>query len=116
MNSKSTRVTQKERLKKRDEVTEALQESEYWAVIAVFLDNEHLQFVSNMLVGLRHLGSDVISDLMNLDDAVEDDDIQASIVSHLSQWTETIGTMVRILEVSRDRAWKVLDEIDGVGS
>jgi hypothetical protein len=116
MNTKSTRAAQRERLKKLDEVTEALHASEYSAVIAPFRDNEHLQFVGHALVQLRRLESHVISDLMDLDDGVEDDDIQACIVGHLSRWTETIGIMVRILVASRDRAWEVLDEIDGVSA
>jgi hypothetical protein len=116
MNTESKRAARRERQKKLDEVTEALQASEYSAVIAPFRDNADFQFVGHALIQLRRLESHVISDLMDLDDGVEDDDIQECVVNHLRQWTETIGTMVRILEASRDRAWKVLDEIDGASA
>jgi hypothetical protein len=117
MNTKSKREAQRERLKKLDAVTEAWQASEYSAVIAPFRDNkEHFQFIGHALIQLRRLESDVISDLMEIDDGVEDDDIQSCVVEHLVQWTETIDRMVRILEASRDRAWEVLNEIDGVSA
>jgi hypothetical protein len=116
MNKASTRAAQRERLKKLDGVMEAWQASEYSAVIAPFRDNGDFQFVGHALVQLRRLENHVISDLMDLDDEIEDDDIQGCVVEHLVQWTETIGTMVRILEASRDRAWEELDNIDGVSA
>jgi hypothetical protein len=116
MNTESKRAARRERQKKLDEVTEALQASEYSAVIAPFRDNADFQFVGHALIQLRRLESHVISDLMDLDDGVEDDDIQGCVVEHLVQWTETIGTMVRILEASRDRAWEELDKIDGASA
>lgn len=100
-------------MKKSNHVMEAWETSEFSAVIGPFRENEqHLRFVGNAAVWLQRLESDIISDLMKLDD-VEDDDVQACVLEHLSWWTETIGTMVRILEATRDRAWKLMDEADG---
>jgi hypothetical protein len=114
MNKASTSATQRERLKKLDGVTEAWQASEYSAVIAPFRDSQDFRFVGHALIQLRRMEDNVISDLMDLDDAIDDDDIQGCVVQHLLQWTETVGAMVTILEGSRERAWKELNEIDGV--
>lgn len=113
MKEKSTRTARRDRTKKSNHVIEAWEASEFSAVIGPFRENEqHLRFVGSAVAGLQRLESDIISDLMNLD-YVEDDDVQGCVLEHLSQWTETIGIMVRILEATRDRAWELMDEADG---
>jgi hypothetical protein len=116
MNKESVRAEKRKRQEKLDEVTEALETSEYSAVIAPFRDNEHFRYVGHALNQLRRIESQVISDLMEVNNGVEDDDIEECVVGHLLQLTEAIHRMIRILKVSHDLAWKALDEIDGVSS
>lgn len=113
MKEKSTRKSRRDRIKKSNHVMEVWEASEFSEVIGPFRANEqHLRFVGDAVVRLQRLESDIVSDLMDLDH-VEDDDVQGCVVDHLSQWTETIGIMVRILESTRDRAWELMDEADG---
>ena len=113
MKKKSTRKAARDRIKNSNHVMEVWETSEFSAVIGPFRANEqHLRFVGDAVVRLQRLESDIISDLMGLEH-VEDDNVQGCVLEHLSQWTETIGIMVRILETTRDRAWELMDEADG---
>jgi hypothetical protein len=111
MKTKFTEAAREERVKKSIEVRRAWQRSGYEAVIKHFRDNKDLEFVNAAAVAMRRLESSVISDLMELDDEVTQDDIGSCVLTHLLKWSECIGIMARMLKNSSDRAWEELDKV-----
>jgi hypothetical protein len=114
MKTKLAQAARDERLKKSIRVRRAWEQSGYEAVIKHFRDNKNLEFIGSMVIALRHVESQIINDLMELDEEVVDEEIGSCVLGHLAQWTEHLGVMAKMLKESSDRAWEELEKIDPV--
>jgi hypothetical protein len=112
MKTKLTQAARKERFKKSVKVRRAWEQSGYEAVIKHFRDNKDLEFIGFAVIALRRVESQIIEDLMELDEEVLDEEIGSCVLKHLAEWTEHLGIMAKMLKESSDRAWEELEKID----
>jgi hypothetical protein len=111
-----TAMEKRARFKRTVRVRNALRESGYEAVITHFRESRDLNLVAGLIFELRRIESLIIEDMMDADEVDVDEDIGSCVFAHLSEWSERLGSMARMLVETRDRAWEVLEKIEGFAS